>query len=222
MSTRTTPGRVATDADDQSPTQPPAPHPHLRTSLVAGLLAALLVLVAGAMFAATRPPEWTAETKLLVGPGLQADSTNISAYYETLSRGQVIATAAEIIEQPRFTRDAIRAVTGDDARGAETRVTVVPGTSLVSVSVTARTRATAEGLADEIAASSVPTVNQLLTPYAATPLGSAEDSATRSTLATSQLAAVVALMAAVVGAGVQQVVQRLAGGPRRGLRSTRP
>jgi capsular polysaccharide biosynthesis protein len=189
--------------------------------VAAGLAVAMAVVAVGAVFAMSRAPEWTAETKLLVGPGERADPTNISAYYETLSRGQVTATAAEIIGEPRFLRSAVRQMPVEDVGAATARVTVVPGTSLVSVSVTARMPGTAEALADDIARESTPTVSRLLAPYAATSLGSATGSATRSGLSVSQLVAVIALVAVVAGVGVQQLVQQVSN-PRQRVRRARP
>jgi len=60
----------------------------VRISVLAGAVAALLVVVAGAWLALTTPTKWTAESVLVVLPGADLNASDSAAYYETLSRGQ--------------------------------------------------------------------------------------------------------------------------------------
>jgi len=204
----------ATTDDERYPRRAGAVRRSL-AGVLAGVVAALGVALVSGFYAAAQDSEWTAESRLLVGPGLQADSASISGYYETLSRGQVTATAAEIVAEPQQLRAAARGTDLPPAAAADARVTVVPGTSLVSVSVTAPRPLLAERFADEVVRESVPVVNALLAPYAGTPLGSAEGSAEVTGMSTPQVAAMIALLAVVAGVAVQQVVHQLSGGRSR-------
>ena len=58
----------------------------VRISVLAGVIAALLVVVAGAGLALTTQPKWTAESVLVVLPSADLDTADSAAYYETLSR----------------------------------------------------------------------------------------------------------------------------------------
>lgn len=182
--------------------------------VVAGVLTALLVLLAGGVVALTRSPQWSADTQVLVSPGPLVAKSDIPAYYETLSRGQVVATAARLVGRRGFTEQAARAV-GVAPSSVTSRAAVVPGTALVSVAVTAPSEAQSEWIADGIVRRSLPAVNGLLDPYRAQRLGSAAGSSEPAGLSTGQLVAVIVLVAVVTGVGVQQVVHQRALARRR-------
>lgn len=226
MTTRTRLGASRTTGTDQGATTGwssilAAFDPRIRMSIAVGVIVALVVAVLGTTYAAFRTPEWTAQTHLLVAPGVQADQETLSGYYETLSRGQVTATAAAIVDQPQFLRAARGALGLDEDNSVAARATVVSETSLVNVSVTAPAPRTAERLADQLASESAPEVNRLLAPYGVQPLESAAGSAERAGLSTPQLAALVAFLAVAIGVGTQQLIQHLTGPGRWRMFRTR-
>lgn len=187
-------------------------------SWVAGLVAALAVGALGWQFAAANPQEWKATTQLLVVPQATIDSDEVPGYWETLSTGQVSATAAGIIGEPQYL-DETRAELGlaeDDSITAT--VAVAPGTLLIEVTVQATERDTAEQVADELPQQSLAEVNDQLEPFEVSALGGATDTAERTGISSLQFAAAVALAALIAGLAVQQVVQQLAAVRRRSSR----
>ena len=177
--------------------------------IAAGLVMIATVLVLGSMFASSRPMHWTAEARFLVGPPTKVDRTRAPAYYETLSRGQVVSTAAEIMGERRF-RDAAVADLGLPTQSdVSVRVTVVPGTALVSVTATGRDRDQVEEMPNAVIRQASPTIDGLLAPYVVHPLGSAAGTGRQTGLSMGQFVAVLALVAVVGGVAVQQTVQHL-------------
>ena len=122
----------------------------VRISVLAGAVAALLVVVAGAWLALTTPTKWTAESVLVVLPGADLNASDSAAYYETLSRGQIVATFAEVADNLRFQQQAEQTLQLSDAQraGVTTTVSVVPDTSVILVRTTAGTAVIAEQMAD--------------------------------------------------------------------------
>jgi len=176
-------------------------------SLFAGLVAMLLVAAGGVAYALMAQPErWTATADVLIVPELpQAD---IGSYFEVLSRGQVTATAAEIMGDDRFLTSAALDVEIDPAE-VESNVSVVPGTAVLTFSVTADEPADAEAIVDRLVSRSMPTVNELLSPFEVRTLGPADGSAVRSGLSLGQLASAIGLLTIVVGVAVQQATQHI-------------
>jgi hypothetical protein len=205
-------------ADVPSPLAPDAGNaarPRMWLSIVAGLLTAVAVLVLGALFASSRPAQWTAESQYLMGPPTNADRARIAAYYETLSRGQVVSTAAEITGELRFQVAAATDLGLPTRDDVSVRAAVVPGTALVSVTATGRNRDQVEKMPDAVIEQASPTINTLLSPYRVNPLGSAAGTARQTGLSQGQFVAVLALVAVVAGAAVQQVVQHLSAARRQ-------
>jgi capsular polysaccharide biosynthesis protein len=177
--------------------------------LTAGLVAALLVATIGLLVASTRPTTWTAQSQMLLAPSLQGRPSQTSDYYATLSAGQLPATAAAIVQERRFLIDTVRELGLSDPTSVTAKVTVVPETAILEIKVTASNPDTAVAVADELAAQAAPTVNQLLTPYFVTTLGSAEGTASQSSIGKGQWAALILFGAAVAGVAVQQLAKGL-------------
>jgi len=205
---------LAPDATDTA-------RPRMWLSIVAGVLTAVAVLVLGALFASSRPTQWTAEAQFLMGPPDNADRTRIAAYYETLSRGQVVATAAELMGERRFQVGAATDLRLPTTGDVSVRATVVPGTALVSVTATGRNRDQVEKMPGAVIVRATPTINTLLSPYRVHPLGSAVGTARQTGLSKGQFVAVLALVAVVAGVAVQQVVQHLSAARRQRISQRR-
>jgi capsular polysaccharide biosynthesis protein len=180
------------------------------------VLAALAVLLVGTVLGVTRSSQWMASSQWLTGPSASGSNNgDLSAYYETLSRGQVTQTAAAIMGNQRIVDAAERSL---GMRGDETsvvRVTVVPETALVKVTVIAADRLTAEQLANEVPSQAVPTIDRLLKPFTLQPVADSSGSAVSSGIGGLQFYAVLGAVALLVGAGTQQIVHQLASSRRR-------
>ncbi|MFN8200672.1 MAG: hypothetical protein U0R72_20445 [Nakamurella multipartita] len=142
----------------------------VKVSVLAGALAALLVVLAGAAIAFTSTTKWTAESVLVVLPNADLSASDSAAYYETLSRGQIVATFAEVADNQRFQDQAEASLQLTDAQraGVTTAVTVVPDTSVILVRTTAGTAQVAEQLADETTTLATAYLAGLSEPYRTT------------------------------------------------------
>jgi capsular polysaccharide biosynthesis protein len=186
----------------------------LPTGTVAGLVAAGVVVMLGAIFAVLQPTTFVAESQVLLSPTEQDQGSTTSSYFDTLSSGQLPETAAAIMRERRFLDSAVEEL-DLSADGISSTVSVVPETSVIRVEVTAATAEEAVSVADRLPEEAQSVVDDLLAPYALTTLGSAESTATRSSVSAAQWLVVIAVAALVVGVAVQQVVQQL-GKARRG------
>jgi hypothetical protein len=183
----------------------------LRRSVVAGGLLAVLVLLAGGIFAATQHKTWTAETALVVLPSARLDPATSAAFYETLSRGQIVATFAEVGNDAGLQARAMDALglPAADRAGVSTALSVVPDTSVILVRSTADDASVAERVADGTAAAATSSFTALSDAYRTQVVRSAAGSAFASGLSGSLVLALAVLVALVLGLAVQQAVYHL-------------
>lgn len=175
-----------------------------------GLVVAVLVLTTGLGSALQRSTEWTATSSLLVAPrAANTDPDTLASLYDTLSRGQVAATYAEL-----FRGAALKAAAGDrlglsedDRRRVRTGASVVPETSIVDVTATAPSAELAERMTDSLAQVATTRVEAMTSPYGVTTTSSAAGTAARGGLGQLELAVLALLAALVAGALVQQAWQ---------------
>lgn len=183
----------------------------VRISVLAGAIAALLVVVAGAGLALTSKPKYTAESVLVVLPSATLDTSDSAAYYETLSRGQIVATFAEVADNLRFQDQAAQDLnlTTEQKAGLTTAVTVVPDTSVILVRTTAGSAAVAEQVADGTTALATTYLAGLSEPYRSDLVHGATGTATATGTSPIVLLALAVVVALIVGVGVQQAVYHL-------------
>jgi hypothetical protein len=183
----------------------------VRISVLAGAVVALLVVVAGAGLAVMSQPKWTAESVLVVLPSADLDTSDSAAYYETLSRGQIVATFAEVADNLRFQDQAERNLDLSDEQraGVTTTVSVVPDTSVILVRTTAGTAAVAEQLADGTTTLASAYLAGLSEPYRTELVHGAEGTAVSSGTSPTTLLALAVVVALIVGVAVQQAVYHL-------------
>ncbi len=183
----------------------------VRISVLAGAVAALLVVVAGAGLALMSHPKWTAESVLVVLPSADLDTSDSAAYYETLSRGQIVATFAEVADNLRFQDQAEQNLRLSDEQraGVTTTVTVVPDTSVILVRTTAGSAAVAEQVADATTTLATAYLAGLSEPYRTDLVHGAEGTATSSGTSPTTLLALAVVVGLIVGVGVQQAVYHL-------------
>lgn len=183
----------------------------VRISVLAGAVAALLVVVAGAGLALMSQPKWTAESVLVVLPSADLNTSDSAAYYETLSRGQIVATFAEVADNLRFQDQAEQNLQLTDAQraGVSTTVTVVPDTSVILVRTTAGTAAVAEQVADATTTLATAYLAGLSEPYRTDLVHGADGTATSSGTSPTTLLALAVVVGLIVGVGIQQAVYHL-------------
>lgn len=184
----------------------------LKRSLVAGALLALLVLATGAAFAATQQTTFTAESVLVVLPRADLDEATTAAFYETMSRGQIVGTFAEVANNASFQNQAMDnlGITGRQRTEVSTEVSVVPATSVILVRTTAGTAAVAERVADGSAGLTTTYLSGLSDAYRAQVVHQAAGSALSSGMSPTMLLVLAAVVAAALGLVVQQALYHLA------------
>jgi len=195
----------------------------VRISVLAGAVAALLVVVAGAWLALTTPTKWTAESVLVVLPGADLNASDSAAYYETLSRGQIVATFAEVADNLRFQQQAEQTLQLSDAQraGVTTTVSVVPDTSVILVRTTAGTAVIAEQMADATTTLASKYLAGLSRSYRTELVHTAQGSAFSSGTSPTTLLLLAVVVALVAGVAIQQAVYHLLVAMRNSKRRNR-
>lgn len=180
-------------------------------SLLAGLLAFLIVAGGGAAYVLSRPSTYTATASVVVLPSKNVSETAVAGYYETLSRGQIVETYAEMFRLPEWSRAAIDslAVPDDVRTQITTAATVVPSTAVIDVTATAPDPATAEGVVAGMVERTSNYIATLSQPYDVHPISDASGTAKTSGIPKIPFLAVVLVVAVVVGVAVQQLTYRL-------------
>lgn len=180
----------------------------LRVSLVAGIAVALALLVSGLVLAALSETEWTAESVAVVLPDAKLDEAASAAYYETLSRGQIVATFAEVAGNQRFEQRAEEdlELTAEQAEAVTTEVTVAPSTSVILIRATGEDKLVTERLATAMVTVSADYLGSLSKPYRFEPVNADELEAFTSGTPPYVVAAAAVVVALVGGLAVQQAI----------------
>jgi hypothetical protein len=211
-----------------------------RTSLAVGAAIFVIALVSGLAVAATRPHKWSATSADIVLPSARLDSATGAGYYESLSRGQVVASVAEILRLRSLNTSAADRLGLSASQRGDLAVAIeaVPETALVRITVTSPERRVAgpmaaallteanayfrSGWSDELP----PALRQagapasgagLLSPYTLTPVSSGLGNEERVGISTMQfgvVALVVAIIAALAAQQATQQLERLVGARR--------
>lgn len=198
--------------------RPPVDRRIARRSIVVGAVVALVILVAGIAFALVRPPAYTAEAMAVVLPGKGLDEATAAGQWETLSRGQIPATFAEVAADPRFQTAAADQLnlTSDQRQQIQVETSVVPNTSVILIRVTASDPVVAEQMADATTAQASQYLTGLLPSFRTEIVQSAEGNAQSTGLSPLLLIAGTVVLALVAGLAVQQAVYHLLVVLRRG------
>jgi len=196
----------------------------LLPGILSGILLAVLILGAGIFYALKQPVNYTAKASVVVLPARGLDPGTAAGYYETLSRGQIVATLAEVLRLQRFEQSAALRLKLSPAQQAQTKVTVevVPTTAMVNISVRGSTAGGSEALADVILADAIPYLSQLSAPYTVSVVGSAANTAVRSGPSSTVLLEAAALIALISGIAAQQGIYHLSVAARRRRGSAMP
>jgi capsular polysaccharide biosynthesis protein len=183
----------------------------LPASMVAGAATFLLVILAGLLLAALRPAQWSAADSVVVLPRQTGDADTMAGYYDTLSRGQIVATFAEVLRQQRFQDLVAQQIGLSPAQANRFRVAVevVPDTAMISTAVTGPNAAQAEVIADGVTRRAIDFFATLRSPYTAIRVSPAKGTARRTGTSGGSLLAVTVVAALAAGLAVQQAVQQI-------------
>ncbi|AKT50123.1 hypothetical protein [Arsenicicoccus sp. oral taxon 190] len=131
------------------------PRPALRRLRWPALVGVLVAAVVGLLLL-QRPTTYTSTIDVVVVPAKAASATDSAALFDTLSRGQVIATAAEMYAQPRWNPQAgrVEVTAGNIAPSAVVKVTAA-GTDAAAVRSTL----------DQVVDTATPEITKVLAPY---------------------------------------------------------
>jgi capsular polysaccharide biosynthesis protein len=176
-------------------------------SIVAGVVVAALVVATGVYFVSGRPTVWESRGSVLVLPASRLETNQVPGYYETLSRGQVVESYAEIVRLQRFADATAEELGVPPAELSEVRadVSVPTGTALIQVRVTAPSAEVSERMTAGIVTAAAGYINDLAQPYDATVASDGVGTAQQRSPATKVLFGIVALAAVALGVIVQQV-----------------
>ena len=168
-------------------------------SVAFGLVAAALIASLGAVLAIATPASYTARASFLVLPIDSPTQQVTASLYEALDQGQIVNTIAQLVQS-------------NIAAGShpDVQVVAVTNTSIVGVTATASSPDRAAQQANAVAEIGQQIVAQLKIPYSvAMTVPASSDLATSDRMAESTIALLIALVAGLVGVGVQQAVWRL-------------
>jgi capsular polysaccharide biosynthesis protein len=202
--------------------RPPVDRRTARLSIVVGAVVALLILVGGIAFALVRPPAYTAEAMAVVLPGAGLDEATAAGQWETLSRGQIPATFAEVAADPRFQTAAADqlSLTAEQRQQVQVETSVVPNTSVILIRVTAPDPVVAEQMADATTALASKYLTGLLPSFRTETVQSAKGTAQSSGLSPQLVIVGTVVLALVAGLAVQQALYHLLLVLRRGSASS--
>jgi len=191
----------------------------VRESVAVGTVITLILLAGGIFFALSQSKAWTAESVVVVLPATKLDATTSASYYETLSRGQIVATFAEVAGNLRFEQQAETRLKLTDSQREEvtTEVSVVPNTAVILVRATSPDAAVAEQITDGVTTLASEYLAGLAQPYRTQIVDSAEGTAYTSSTSTGLLVVAAVVVALVAGLAVQQAAYHLARAIRRAL-----
>lgn len=175
----------------------PGARAELTRSIAFAVLAALLVIGVGSTFVLTRSPTYEASLDVLVTPPPGASANDAASLFDSLSKGQVAATAAEIYRQPQWHGDRIGSVEAG----------VVTPSAVVHVVGRASSAPEAEELVQAVVAAAGPTVNRVLDPYLVSRLDTVAPAAAAVGLSRALQLGLVVLAALVVGGAVQRLTR---------------
>jgi capsular polysaccharide biosynthesis protein len=164
----------------------------LTRAVALAVLAALVVLAAGSTFVLSRGRTYEASLDVLVTPSAGTADTDAASLFDSLSKGQVAATAAEIYRQRQWQGDRIGTVEAG----------VVTPSAVIQVVGRAASATEAQELVDAVVEAADPTIDRALDPYRVSRLDSAAPSVAPVGLSRSLQLGLVLLAALVVGGAV--------------------
>jgi capsular polysaccharide biosynthesis protein len=179
-------------------THPPV-RPRRRWSIVVGILTFVAVALLGSFVAAARPITYEAVTTVVVVPSKNMTVLEAAGLYDTLSRGQVVATAAEVFQQERWRRDA---------PGVTVTAGSITPSAVIKVAASGSTPSQVVDVLNDVMWKATPEANRLLDPYKVVRLDTTPPHAEPIGLTRPVLYCMVALASLFAGAFMYRVWPR--------------
>lgn len=180
-------------------------------SIVAGIVVFLLLGSVGLVFSLNVATQWAARSSVLVLPSKPVNPDQVPAYYETLSRGQMVSTLAELVRLGEFQTEVADQFGFSESQRAsvELTVNVVADTAMLQVVATSEDPRLAATMVDGVVEASTGYIGDLVLPYALVPVSKGADNLTEFGLSAPLVFAVFFLVAMIFGLAVQQATFRL-------------
>lgn len=193
-------------------TPPQRSHGPRTASIIAGVIVFALLLAAGVIVSTNTTTEWVARSSALVLPAKPVDPDQLPGYYETLSRGQIVTTLAELARLGEFQAEVADRFDLSDAQRefVDVTVNVVTDTAMLQVVGTSEDPQLAVVMVDGVVDASTAYIGDLTLPYALVPVSTGENNLTETGLSASMVLGVFVLVALVAGLLVQQATLHLA------------
>lgn len=200
-----------TNAADTS-TPPPRSRAPMVVSIIAGIVVFALLLAAGVIVSRNATTEWVARSSALVLPAKPVDPDQLPGYYETLSRGQIVTTLAELVRLGEFQIEVADRFDLSDAQreSVDVTVNVVTDTAVLQIVGTSEDPLLAVAMVDGVVEASTAYIGDLVLPYALVPVSTGINNLTETGMSASMVLGVFALVALVAGLVVQQATLHLA------------
>ncbi|MCL7960268.1 MAG: hypothetical protein M8861_08755 [marine benthic group bacterium] len=181
-------------------------------SVIAGIVVFALLLTAGVAVAQRTTTQWIARSSALVLPSQPVSPEQLPGYYETLSRGQIVATLAELVRLGEFQAEVADGFELSESQRefVQLEVNVVADTAMLRVVATSEDPNLAIAMVDGVVEEATTYIGDLVLPYALVPVSSGASNLTESGLSTPIVIGIFGLVALVAGVAVQQAVFHLA------------
>lgn len=181
-------------------------------SVVAGVIVFALLIGAGIAIAQQATTQWIARSSALVLPSKPVSPDQLPGYYETLSRGQIVTTLAELVRLGEFQTEVADQLGLSEAQReiVDLDVNVVADTAMLQVIATSEDPNLAIAMVDGVVEASTTYIGDLVLPYALVPVSKGSSNLTESGMSTAMVIGIFSLVALVAGLAVQQGVLHLA------------
>lgn len=194
-------------------TRPPKAGPSrpMIVSIVAGVIVFVILAAAGVAMSQSTSTEWVARSSALVLPSKPVSSEQLPGYYETLSRGQMVTTLAELVRLGEFqteTADQL-GLANSQREFVNVTVNVVANTAMLQVVATSEDPNLAVAMVDGVVTAATSYIGDLVLPYSLVPVSTGENNLTETGLSSAMVIGVFLLVALVAGIAVQQAIFQL-------------
>jgi len=195
--------------DDRSP-QALSSSPMI-VSIIAGVVVFVILATVGVVLSQNVSKQWVARSSALVLPSKPVSSEQLPGYYETLSRGQMVTTLAELVRLGEFQTEVADQLGLSDSQRDFVAVTVnvVANTAMLQVVATSEDPKLAVAMVDGVVEASTGYIGDLVLPYSLVPVSAGLNNLTETGLSTDMVIGVFLLVALVGGIAVQQAIFQL-------------
>ena len=193
-----------------------------RTIILLSVLVGVVALIGGLLGIASRSAEYEATARVIVVPRTADENVAINAA-DTISRGPVASTFAEVYASSRVVDDALDdSLTDEERADVAVSTSLITDTSIVLVTATSSNPVTAEKAANAVARAT-PDLGGYTAAFRIDQIGDATGTATRTGASGGTLALLAIVVAAVLGLATAAVLGRIfpqppgSGGGKNGL-----